>query len=116
MKISGHRRAARMGDLILRELSTMLLNEVRDPRLAMVTLSGVRMNTNLRIAEIFYSVGSGVTRDEAKQALEKATGFMRTQLGKRIKVKFVPELRFVFDDFLEDMVYAKPTQIDSNDN
>lgn len=116
MKISGHRRAARLGDLILRELSTMMLNEVRDTRLSMIVLSGVRMNTNLRVAEVFYSVGSGLSKEEAKQALDKATGFLRTQLGQRIQIRFVPELRFKFDNFLEDMVYAKPAQNNSSDD
>lgn len=105
-----------MGNQILRELSNMLIEEVQDPRLSMVTLSGVRMNGNLRIAEIFYSVGSGVDRADAQKALEKASGFLRSQLGRRIKVKFLPELRFVFDDFLEDMVYAKPSEDDSIDS
>ncbi len=98
-----------MGDQIMREVATLLVEEAQDPRLQLVTLSGVRMNANLRIAEIFYTVsGDSEHRQQVQQGLEKATGFLRSNVGKRLKLQFTPELRFVFDDFLEDVVYAKP--------
>ncbi|ADU63153.1 MAG: 30S ribosome-binding factor RbfA [Pseudodesulfovibrio sp.] len=109
MKASSSRRAVRMGDQIMREVATLLVEEVQDPRLQLVTLSGVRMNANLRIAEMFYTVSGDIEhRREVQQGLEKATGFLRSNLGKRLKLQFTPELRFTFDDFLEDVVYAKP--------
>lgn len=109
MKASSSRRAVRMGDQIMREVATLLVEEAQDPRLQLVTLSGVRMNANLRIAEIFYTVsGDSEHRRQVQQGLEKATGFLRSNVGKRLKLQFTPELRFVFDDFLEDVVYAKP--------
>lgn len=116
MKISGRRRATRLGDLILRELSTMLIEEVQDPRLEFITLSGIRMNVDMTVAEVFYSVGGGTAKEDAANGLTKASGFLRSQLGRRIKVRSVPELRFTHDDFLEDMVYAKPPADDSHDS
>jgi ribosome-binding factor A len=98
-----------MGDQIMREVATLLVEEAHDPRLQLVTLSGVRMNANLRIAEIFYTVsGDAEHRREVQAGLEKATGFLRSSVGKRLKLQFTPELRFTFDEFLEDVVYAKP--------
>jgi ribosome-binding factor A len=98
-----------MGDQIMREVATLLVEEAHDPRLQLVTLSGVRMNANLRIAEIFYTVsGDAEHRREVQAGLEKATGFLRSNVGKRLKLQFTPELRFTFDEFLEDVVYAKP--------
>lgn len=109
MKASSSRRAVRMGDQIMREVATLLVEEAHDPRLQLVTLSGVRMNANLRIAEIFYTVsGDAEHRREVQAGLEKATGFLRSSVGKRLKLQFTPELRFTFDEFLEDVVYAKP--------
>ncbi|MUM76061.1 30S ribosome-binding factor RbfA [Pseudodesulfovibrio sp. F-1] len=109
MKASSSRRAVRMGDQIMREVAILLVEEAQDPRLQLVTLSGVRMNANLRIAEIFYTVsGDAEHRREVQAGLEKATGFLRSNLGKRLKLQYTPELRFVFDEFLEDMVYARP--------
>ncbi|WP_285907059.1 30S ribosome-binding factor RbfA [Pseudodesulfovibrio pelocollis] len=109
MKASSSRRAVRMGDQIMREVAILLVEEAQDPRLNLVTLSGVRMNANLRIAEIFYTVsGDAEHRREVQAGLEKATGFLRSNVGKRLKLQFTPELRFTFDEFLEDVVYAKP--------
>ncbi|MFH1914269.1 MAG: 30S ribosome-binding factor RbfA [Pseudomonadota bacterium] len=109
MKASSSRRAVRMGDQIMREVAILLVEEAQDPRLNLVTLSGVRMNANLRIAELFYTVsGDADHRREVQAGLEKATGFLRSNVGKRLKLQFNPELRFTFDEFLEDVVYARP--------
>jgi ribosome-binding factor A len=97
-----------MGDQIMREIGTLLVEEAADPRLNLVTLSGVRMNANLRIAEIFYTVsGDAEHRKEVQAGLEKATGFLRSRLGRILKLQYTPELRFQFDEFLEDVVYGK---------
>jgi len=113
MKASNSRRAVRMGDQIMREVGTLLVEEAADPRLQLVTLSGVRMNANLRIAEIFYTVsGDEAHRKEVQKGLEKASGFLRSRLGRNLKLQYTPELRFIFDDFLEDVVYAKSSETD----
>ncbi|MCJ2163172.1 MULTISPECIES: 30S ribosome-binding factor RbfA [unclassified Pseudodesulfovibrio] len=113
MKASSSRRAVRMGDQIMREVATLLVEEAADPRLQLVTLSGVRMNANLRIAEIFYTVsGDAEHRKEVQSGLEKATGFLRSRLGRILKLQFTPELRFQFDEFLEDVVYGKSNTTD----
>jgi len=113
MKASSSRRAVSMGNQVMREVATLLVEEAHDPRLQLVTLSGVRMNSNLRIAEIFYSVsGDADHRKEVQSGLEKATGFLRSRLGKNLRLQFTPELRFIFDDFLEDVVYGKSSKTD----
>lgn len=113
MKASNSRRAVRMGDQIMREVGTLLVEEAADPRLQLVTLSGVRMNANLRIAEIFYTVsGDEEHRKAVQKGLEKATGFLRSRLGRNLRLQYTPELRFIFDDFLEDVVYGKSTSED----
>ena len=102
-----------MGDQIMRETATLLVEEAQDPRLQFVTLSGVRMNANLRIAEIFYTVsGDEEHRKSVQQGLERASGFLRSSLGKRLRLQYTPELRFLFDEFLEDVVYGKPSKTD----
>ena len=113
MKASSSRRAVSMGNQVMREVATLLVEEAQDPRLQLVTLSGVRMNANLRIAEIFYTVsGDEAHRKEVQSGLEKASGFLRSQIGRRLKLQFTPELRFIFDDFLEDVVYGKSNSTD----
>lgn len=107
MKTSDTRRSVRLGDQILRELATMLSEDIQDPRLERVTLSGVRMNKDLRIAEVFFTLPAGdEPLAEAKAALAKCGGKLRAMLGQRLKLRYLPELRFLHDTFLEDMVYG----------
>jgi len=114
MKASGTRRSIRMGDQILRELALLLLEEVEDPRLELVSLTGCKLNADSSIALISFTVGGGEERRKlALEGLTKAKGFLRSGLGKRLNMRSLPDLRFTHDDFLEDMVYAKPGHSDS---
>ncbi len=114
MKSSGSRRGICLGDQIMQELAMMLLREVADPRLELVSLTSCRLNADMSIALVTFTVGGGEERrKEALEAFNKANGFLRSGLGKRLKMRLLPELRFAHDDFLEDMVYAKPGRADS---
>lgn len=109
MQRSNSRRSHRLGDQIMHEVANMLLREVSDPRTELVTVSGVRMNKDLSIAEILYTIpGDEAQREDAAAGLAKAAGYMRSLLGKRLRSKYIPQLRFVYDDYLEDMVYDHP--------
>jgi ribosome-binding factor A len=109
MKSAGSRRSIRLADVILRELATMLLEEVADPRLELVSLSGVKLNADMSIALVSFTVGGGAERrKEVLDGLNKAKGFLRSGLARRLDMRSLPELRFTHDDFLEDMVYGKP--------
>jgi len=113
MRRSDSRRAQRLGDLIMREVASMLAVETADPRLELVTISGVRMNSDLSVAEVLYSAAGDAKRmEEISRALQKASGFFRGKLGKRLKIKKVPELRFLHDEFLEKMVYDESQKND----
>lgn len=114
MKSAGSRRSIRLADLILRELANMLLEEVSDPRLQLVSLTGVKLNADLKIALVTFTVGGGEERrKQALDGLQKAKGFLRSGLARRLDMRSLPDLRFAHDDFLEDMVYAKPGLQDS---
>lgn len=107
MRRSGSRRSFRVGDAIMREVADILENESWDPRIEGVTISGVRMNSDLTVAEVLYSPSLLHQDDPEKvqEALDKASGFLRSKLASRMQGKRVPQLRFVRDDFLEDMIY-----------
>jgi ribosome-binding factor A len=114
VKRTDTKRSKRMADQIMRELADILETEVADPRLELVTISGVRMNPDLRVAVVLYTVGGGEERlQEAAQALEGSKGRLRSLLARRMRTKYLPELRFEPDTFLEDMVYAHPQGPDS---
>ena len=108
MRPATSRRSQRLGDLIQRELATLLAEEVADPRLTLVTVSGVRMNSDLSLAEVFVTYSTDIhSREDVDAALNKAGGFLRGRLGKALRLKKVPALRFRFDDYLEEMVYDR---------
>lgn len=117
MKTSTSRRSVKMGDQIMREIATMLVEEIADPRLEMVTISGVRMNKDNKIAEVMFTMSGDKDKiDAALKGLEKARGFIRSKLSKRIRVRQIPELRFVHDNFLEEMVYGSSTERNLSDS
>ncbi len=98
------RRSFRLGDQIMRELGEIVVCDARDPRLEFLNITGVRMNSDLNIAEVLYTHIEGPSA-ELDKALEGATGYLRSELGRRLKLRFVPELRFIWDEYLEKMVY-----------
>jgi len=109
MKRTESRRSIRLADQIAREMATALAEDVKDPRLELVTVSGVALNADMSIARVLYTLSGDEARLAAAQkGLEQAKGFLRTLLGQRLRMKFVPDLRFARDTFLEDMVYAHP--------
>ncbi len=104
------RRSIRMADMIMRELGTMLIEDVQDPRLSMVTISGVRLNSDLRVATVLFTVPGGKkVEEEALTGLQKAAGFLRSNLGRRLQLKYLPQLKFRYDEFLEEIVYGPGT-------
>lgn len=111
MQRSNSRRAVQMGDQIMQVLATLLVQEVEDPTLALVTITGVRMNRDFSIAEVLYTHIRGRSAEpEITKALYRAKGFLRSRLSKELNLRGIPELRFQWDTFLEDMVYDAPPE------
>jgi ribosome-binding factor A len=95
-------RARRVADQIQRELSEILRTELKDPRVGMITLTGVEISPDLAHAKVFFtSLGGAETFAEKMAGLERASGFLRTMLGARLKIHNVPELRFAYDESVE---------------
>lgn len=95
-------RSARLGEEIRKEVSDIIFRHVKDPRLGMVSITDVEVTRDLSYAKIFFSVlGDEQQRDQSTEGLTKATGFIRSELAKRIRVRHIPELTFVYDGSLE---------------
>ena len=96
------RRQQRVSELIHRELSQLLVREVRDPRLAEITITDVRVTPDLLLARIYFSVLGGPEEvAAAKLGLESASGYLRSQLGGRVRLRLVPQLVFEVDKSAE---------------
>lgn len=94
-------RAQKVGDQIQRELSAILHRQLRDPRVGMITLTGVEVSPDCAHATVFFTCLDASHVPDATQGLRRAGGFLRTQLAKRIKLYTAPELRFVYDESIE---------------
>ena len=95
-------RHQRLGAQIQRTLSELLRFETKDPRLQGVSLTTVDLTRDLSVAKIYFSLlDPEGNAESALEGLEKASGFLRGRLGREIKVRHVPELRFVHDDSAE---------------
>jgi len=96
------KRAHRVGDLIRDEISDILLKKVKDPRLEMVTITDVKVTANLRLARIYFSVyDTSKGKDEAIIGFKSAFGFLKRELGSRLKLRYMPELRFCYDESID---------------
>ena len=97
-----HSRPERLGDQVRGELCALLQRSVRDPAVRLVTVTHVRMTRDLQHARVYYTTLSDAsTRRETERGLRRATPFLRSQLGRRIRVRRVPELTFVYDESIE---------------
>ena len=93
------KRAVRVADRIMEEVADILHREVKDPRMALITLTGVKVSDDLRNARIYFvEMGQETCREEMKEALKKASGFVRRELGKRLQLRYVPEIIFTADE------------------
>ena len=96
------RRADRVGGLILRELSSLLVTKIKDPRLNMVTITQVNITDDLRSARIFVSVVEGKERiDSVLAGLKSASGFLKNELSRRLELRYTPALKFIYDESFE---------------
>ena len=100
--IMGFKRAQKVGELILEEVSNILLREIQDPRIGFVTITHVKVSDDLRYAKVFVSVmGEDEEKKNSLEGLQSASGFMRKKLGARLQLRCVPELVFKLDDSME---------------
>jgi ribosome-binding factor A len=106
-------RTQRVADYLQRELAELIQHEVRDPRVGMVSITGVDVSRDLGHAKVYYTaMGSESSEDASKstEALNKAAGFLRSQLSRSSTMRSVPQLRFYFDSSvgrgraLEDLI------------
>jgi ribosome-binding factor A len=92
-------RPERVADQIRAELASLLAREVHDPGVGFVTLTRVRVSPDLQQAHVYYtSLGDEKSRRNTERALGRAAGFLRRQIGTRLRLKRTPELTFHYDE------------------
>lgn len=95
------KRTDRVADQLQQELAVLIQREVKDPRLGMVTVSGVTVSRDLGYADVYVTLLGENDAERIKEnlkVLKRAAGFLRSQVARRIKLRHVPELRFHYDE------------------
>ncbi len=92
-------RADRVGGLIREVLADILRKNIKDPRLHLTTVTGVKMSSDLKLAKIYFSVSGGKDRIVSVQkGFESAGGFIKRTLAGELNLRYMPELRFYYDE------------------
>ena len=95
-------RPSRVGEQIREDLSELIAREVQDPGIGFITITRVKVTPDLQQARVYYTtLGDQKARKESQRGLERATPFLRRQLGRRIRLRRIPELQFFFDESVE---------------
>jgi len=119
-------RADRVAEQIRRELSDLLMFELKDPRVRLVTLTDVELTPDFAHAKVFYtSLADESERAAIARGLMRSAGFLRRELGRRIRIHQIPELHFVYDvsvergarlsRLIDDAVHADAARDDAGD-
>ena len=102
------KRSEKVADLIQKEISQMLAKSVKDPRIGFVTITRVTVSEDCRFARIYYSVaGTLAERESSMKGLDSAKGYVRRELGRRIRLRYTPDITFQFDPSIEYAIHVE---------
>jgi ribosome-binding factor A len=100
------KRSEKVADLIQKEISEMLLRTLKDPRIGFVTITRVAVSEDCRLAKVYFSVTGTLTeRKRSTEGLNSAKGYVRKELGRRMRLKYTPEIMFQFDPSIEYAIH-----------
>ena len=96
-------RTRRVADQIRAEIAQLLLREIKDPRIGLVTITQVKLTPDLRLARIYFANCNNAVTDKnaALAGLKSATGFIKRMLGKKLNLRYIPNIEFYYDDSFE---------------
>ncbi|MDA8086842.1 MAG: 30S ribosome-binding factor RbfA [Nitrospiraceae bacterium] len=96
-----YKRSKRVADLLREEISDIILKRLKDPRMGFVTVVDVSVTDDLKLARVYVSSLKKEEREQMIEILKSAKNFIRQELGRRIKMKFTPDLEFHVDTTIE---------------
>lgn len=95
-------RKERLNERLKELLGELILNQIKDPRVGLVTITSVSVAPDLAVAKVYFTVmGDEDARAETRKGLESASRYLRKTIGRELKLRQMPELRFVYDDTLD---------------
>ncbi|MGS4047093.1 30S ribosome-binding factor RbfA [Staphylococcus pseudintermedius] len=95
-------RAERVGEQMKKELMDIINNKLKDPRVGFLTITDVQPTNDLSLAKVYLTVlGSDKEHENTFKGLEKAKGFIKSEIGQRMRLRIVPDLQFEYDESIE---------------
>lgn len=91
------KRAQRVAHLVRKEISDIIMNRLKDPRLGFITVTDVEVTDDLKLARVYYSVLKEEDIEVTTEVLEASRAYIRSELGRRVRMKFTPDVEFHFD-------------------
>ena len=100
--MNSYTRADRVSELIKQSLSEIISKQIKDPRLEMATITHVKVARDLKSARIYFTTHGGSRKvDAAMQGFQSATGFVKRELGQKLRLRYMPQIQFFYDDTLD---------------
>ncbi|MBN1155302.1 30S ribosome-binding factor RbfA [candidate division KSB1 bacterium] len=113
------KRIDRVSEMLKREISRILVQEIKDPGIKFVTITCVKLSPDLKSSKIYYTLLDDVSHRPAMQKkLDGACGYIRTEIGKNLKLRYTPEIRFYYDTVADYAQHVESliVQIKEGDN
>lgn len=97
-----HKRSEKVAEAIHEFVCGLLVKDIKDPRIGFTTITGVELSSDLHLAKIFFSVvGDEQARKETEKGLNSARSYIRKEMGKVFRMKFIPEIVFKYDESID---------------
>jgi ribosome-binding factor A len=99
-----YQRSERVGELLTEVIAEVLREDIRDPRITAVTITAAKVTKDLRQARIYFAIlgGTAENKDSVLAGLKSAMGFIRSRIGKQLKLRFVPAIEFFYDESVDE--------------
>lgn len=96
------KRSRRVSELLREEISRVITQQLKDPRIGLVTVTSIKLTDDLKLARVYFSIlGDADARRNSLLGLERAAKFIRTEIGRKTNLKYVPELEFYYDETVD---------------
>jgi ribosome-binding factor A len=100
--VTNFKRAERVADAIRKEISDILLKEISDPRIGLITITDTKLSDDLRQAKVYFvQMGKDQGSRDIQENLQRASGFLKKELGRRLRLRHIPEILFFYDESFE---------------
>ena len=96
-----YKRSQRVSDLLRREIADIIIYRLKDPRISFVTVTGVDVTDDIKIARVYVSIFQDEDKKITLEVLNSAKSFIRSELSKRLRMKFIPSIEFRLDTSIE---------------